>query len=172
MLKTYTFRSGTMGGVSQADNMGPAKLILIAYLSSFVQDTIILVSLGIRIRAYFLSWQQCLSESVSLSWSGQRYFYGPITSNDLFKMIFIPWHGSLDLMGIILILMPWNAPNYRFTHWATVPWINGKEVPRWGVAEIQKMSPSTTGRCYCLSLTLPLLVSWDLSWPITKKELY
>ena len=27
------------------------------------------------------------------------------------------------------------------------PWKNGKEVPRWGVAEIQKMSPSTTGRC-------------------------
>ena len=27
------------------------------------------------------------------------------------------------------------------------PWNNGKEVPRWGVAEIQKMSPSTTGRC-------------------------
>ena len=26
---------------------------------------------------------------------------------------------------------------------------NGKEVPRWGVVEIQKMSPSTTGRCYC-----------------------
>ena len=26
-------------------------------------------------------------------------------------------------------------------------WNNGKEVPRWGVAEIQKMSPSTTGRC-------------------------
>ena len=25
-------------------------------------------------------------------------------------------------------------------------WNNGKEVPRWGVAEIQKMSPSTTGR--------------------------
>ena len=24
------------------------------------------------------------------------------------------------------------------------PWNNGKEVPRWGVAEIQKMSPSTT----------------------------
>ena len=35
-------------------------------------------------------------------------------------MIFITWHGSLDLMFIILILMPWNAPNYRFTHWATV----------------------------------------------------
>ena len=29
------------------------------------------------------------------------------------------------------------------------PWNNGKKVPRWGVAEIQKMSPSTTGRCYC-----------------------
>ena len=26
-------------------------------------------------------------------------------------------------------------------------WNNGKEVPRWGVAEIQKMSPSTSGRC-------------------------
>ena len=26
-------------------------------------------------------------------------------------------------------------------------WNNGKEVPRWGVAEIQKTSPSTTGRC-------------------------
>ena len=28
-----------------------------------------------------------------------------------------------------------------------VSWKNGKEVPRWGVAEIQKVSPSTTGRC-------------------------
>ena len=28
-----------------------------------------------------------------------------------------------------------------------LPWNNGKEDPRWGVAEIQKMSPSTTGRC-------------------------
>ena len=28
-------------------------------------------------------------------------------------------------------------------------WNNGKEVPIWGVAEIQKISPSTTGRCYC-----------------------
>ena len=26
------------------------------------------------------------------------------------------------------------------------PWNNGKEVPRWGVAEIQKMSPPTTVR--------------------------
>ena len=26
-------------------------------------------------------------------------------------------------------------------------WNNGKEVPKWGFAEIQKMSPSTTGRC-------------------------
>ena len=30
---------------------------------------------------------------------------------------------------------------------AFIAWNNGKEVPRWGVAEIQKMSPSTTGRC-------------------------
>ena len=28
------------------------------------------------------------------------------------------------------------------------PWNNAKEVPRCGVAEIQKMSPTTTGRCY------------------------
>ena len=34
-------------------------------------------------------------------------------------------------------------------HAALLAWNNGKEVPRWGVAEIQKMSPSTTGRCYC-----------------------
>ena len=33
--------------------------------------------------------------------------------------------------------------------WGFGPWNNGKEVPRLGVAEIQKMSPSTTGRCYC-----------------------
>ena len=26
-------------------------------------------------------------------------------------------------------------------------WINGKEVPKWGAAEIQKMSSPTTGRC-------------------------
>ena len=31
----------------------------------------------------------------------------------------------------------------------TAPWKNGKEVPRWEIAEVQKMSPSTTGRCYC-----------------------
>ena len=34
-------------------------------------------------------------------------------------------------------------------------WNNGKEVPRWGVAEIQKMSPSTTGRCYCSVVMSP-----------------
>ena len=28
-----------------------------------------------------------------------------------------------------------------------VPWNNWKEVPRWEVVEIQKMSPPTTGRC-------------------------
>ena len=30
------------------------------------------------------------------------------------------------------------------------PWNNGKEVPRGGDAELQKMSPPTTGRCYSL----------------------
>ena len=33
------------------------------------------------------------------------------------------------------------------SHEQHIPWNNGKEVPRWGVVEIQKMSPSTTGRC-------------------------
>ena len=32
-------------------------------------------------------------------------------------------------------------------NYSSPPWNNGKEVPRWRVAEIQKMSPSTTGRC-------------------------
>ena len=32
-------------------------------------------------------------------------------------------------------------------HNAMDPWNNGNEVHGWGVAEIQKMSPSTTGRC-------------------------
>ena len=39
-------------------------------------------------------------------------------------------------------------PHRLAEHEAICPWKNGKEVPRWGVAEIQKMSPSTTGRCY------------------------
>ena len=34
-----------------------------------------------------------------------------------------------------------------FGECASTPWNNEKEVPRWGVAEIQKMSTSTTGRC-------------------------
>ena len=33
------------------------------------------------------------------------------------------------------------------TNTRPVSWNNGKEVPRWGVAETQKMSPSTTGIC-------------------------
>ena len=37
------------------------------------------------------------------------------------------------------------------------PWNNGKEVPRLGVAEIQKMSPSTTRRCEDRSLLLLML---------------
>ena len=39
--------------------------------------------------------------------------------------------------------------HYTLPSWCPGPWNNGKEVPRWGVAEIQKMSTSTTGRCYC-----------------------
>ena len=33
------------------------------------------------------------------------------------------------------------------TNTRPVSWNNGKEVPRWGVSETQKMSPSTTGIC-------------------------
>ena len=32
----------------------------------------------------------------------------------------------------------------EFSTLGLTPWNNGKEVPRWGVAEIQKMSPPTT----------------------------
>ena len=32
-------------------------------------------------------------------------------------------------------------------HCPVQPWNNRKEAPRWVVAEIQKMSPSITGRC-------------------------
>ena len=32
--------------------------------------------------------------------------------------------------------------------WGVISDKNGKETYRWGVAEIQKMSPPTTGRCY------------------------
>ena len=45
------------------------------------------------------------------------------------------------------------APKYRTLNGSSAmgrlleSWNNGKEVPSWGVAEIQKMSPSTTGRC-------------------------
>ena len=34
---------------------------------------------------------------------------------------------------------------HRVGRRAFLSWNNGKEVPRWGFAEIQKMRPSTTG---------------------------
>ena len=43
------------------------------------------------------------------------------------------------LCSTMSVQLPWQC--------VLDPWNNGKEVPRWGVAEIQKMSPSTTGRC-------------------------
>ena len=42
-----------------------------------------------------------------------------------------------------------HPQHIHFIAEATITWNNGMEVPRWGVAEIQVMSPSTTGRCYC-----------------------
>ena len=53
-------------------------------------------------------------------------------------------------------LIPYNliqhsAVSNTVQEWVTElrvqPWNNGKEVPRWGVAEIQKMSLLTTERC-------------------------
>ena len=35
-------------------------------------------------------------------------------------------------------------------------WNNGKEVPRWGVAEIQKMSPSTMGDVIVVTNSPPI----------------
>ena len=38
---------------------------------------------------------------------------------------------------LLAVVAWWRTATFK-------PWENGKEVPRWGVAEIQKMSPSTT----------------------------
>ena len=38
--------------------------------------------------------------------------------------------------------------HYRVCSTGCAAWNNGKEVPRWGVTEILKMSPSTTGLPY------------------------
>ena len=49
-----------------------------------------------------------------------------------------------------LLVITWEGMDRnrkQILHAMIYTWKNGKEVPRWGVAEIQKMSPSTTGRC-------------------------
>ena len=50
---------------------------------------------------------------------------------------------SSSFMKVFMLILPITVTTIA----ATDAWNNGKEVPRWGVAEIQKMSPSTTGRC-------------------------
>ena len=50
---------------------------------------------------------------------------------------------SLTLLLHVCVLRDVLSPHIIVPH----AWNNGKEVPIWGVAEIQKMSPSTTGRC-------------------------
>ena len=50
-----------------------------------------------------------------------------------------------------------RAPDLRQT------WNNGKEVPRWGVAEIQKMIPSTTGRVAQIKKVVVLMAYFLLS---------
>ena len=52
-------------------------------------------------------------------------------------------------------LHPWS----QIAEVLPVAWNNGKEVPRWGVAEIQKMSPLNIWEMLLLSLTLLLLVT-------------
>ena len=42
-----------------------------------------------------------------------------------------------------------KPPSLAKVSFKDLSWNNGKEVRIWGVAEIQKMSPSSTGRCYC-----------------------
>ena len=60
--------------------------------------------------------------------------------NYLLSKVFDGWRMATNK---VLITEPSPSP-------AVSPaWNNGEEVPRWGVAEIQKISPSTTGRCYC-----------------------
>ena len=47
----------------------------------------------------------------------------------------------------VFLIFALDVLHLNILHFALWAWNNGKEVPRWGVAEIQKMSPSTTGRC-------------------------
>ena len=54
---------------------------------------------------------------------------------------------NLRLDKIMMLDTGLGSPQECQVQWGTRN--NGKEVPRWGVAKIQKMSPSTTGRCYC-----------------------
>ena len=61
------------------------------------------------------------------------------------------WAGA-DLSDLVQFLITPRRPSFISCHFLLPAvrgssWNNGKEVPRWGVAEIQKMSPSTTGRC-------------------------
>ena len=54
---------------------------------------------------------------------------------------------GLSLIHVSAFIVYNNGEYYYLNNTIEKPWNNGKEVPRWGVAEIQKMSPSTTGGC-------------------------
>ena len=67
------------------------------------------------------------------------------------------WAGA-DLSDLVQFLITPRRPSFILCHFLLPAvrgssWNNGKEVPRWGVAEIQKMSPST-------------LNYWEMAQPI------
>ena len=69
-------------------------------------------------------------------------------------MIIVPpsifvWRGE-EVLGSMINMHVMNLCSNSInptpdTTQGCIPWNIGKEVPRWGVAEIQEMSPSTTG---------------------------
>ena len=58
-----------------------------------------------------------------------------------------PFSSNLNLLGEKEKCVTKRTKSGQTFASAPYPWNNGKEVPRWGVAEIQKMSPSIIGRC-------------------------
>ena len=104
-----------------------------------------------RVNTFFVGWMEGLAQSLDIE-------KGKI-SNDFYSTMAVSLNNSLSYQIIIMdpkiqifSEIPQTYPITRVSFMnqyvgAIEAWNNGKEVPRWGVAEIQKMSPSTTGRC-------------------------
>ena len=83
-------------------------------------------------------------------------FFHVATMTCLGSKVSVPTMDSL--MSHLVLSLIWtpslSVREYRsrsnLTYLVSEPWNNGNRMnPSWGVAEIQKMSPPTTGSCYC-----------------------